>query len=720
MLKRKKLFLLPLLSLILFNISWAAEPTAKAPGKIGISVEKAVVKEASVVKTEKEFEVYDLGEVVISAENAKIKEVAIVNEITADDIKATNSKTLAEALFYAPGVRVATGAKNAPNVSIHGFAQHRILVLIDGVPYYETRYGLLDLNQIPTENIAKIEITKGAASVLYGANALGGVVNVITKKPSDKPYASASMEFGNYESQRYSATHGMKAGIFNYWLNYTYAKSNGYRLSEDFEPTPSGIGNKKGKPQYLRIVQEKGQRVNSDYASNNIWAKFGIEPKKDSEYYVNFHYLDRDKAWSPSTNSAANSIRYFPDRPAFTNFARLPNYIDWGIDLDAKQKIHDKVILKAKLFYHNHTDDLVSYDDETYAKQLALSTYKDYIMGMSFFADYQPVKWDTLRFSAHYKKDNHEERKDEYLPFDESTSYTGSVGVENEFNFVKNLSVVAGISYDWFKVDKGESTVTKKNGDFDYKTQYPTGNTDTYNPMGGLAYTFADKTKLFGSVAKKTRFPNLGELYGGDKPNPDLKPERSLNYTLGVSRPFSKYAKAGVSAFYYDVDDMITKDTPPELKYPSYVNYDKVQLYGLEVSAEIYPLDDLMLRADYTYEEARNRSEERVTDDVTYVPRHKVNLAMQYSLPVIKSRLDFDMTFVGDLYSQLPTPSKPTDQVQKTSDYTIFDAKITQPIWKFFEAYVACKNIFDKNYQPEVGYPAPGRSFWVGLAAKYF
>ncbi|MDI9571068.1 MAG: TonB-dependent receptor [Pseudomonadota bacterium] len=695
------------------------EPSIAPPSETSVSAEKSGVKETRAAKNGKEFEVYELGEVVISAENAGIKEVAIVNEITAGDIEATNSKTLAEALFHAPGVRVATGAKNAPNVSIHGFAQHRILVLIDGVPYYETRYGLLDLNQIPTENIAKIEITKGAASVLYGANALGGVINVVTRKPSDKPYARASMEFGNYESQRYSATHGMKAGIFNYWLNYTHARSNGYRLSEDFEPTPSGIGNKKGKPQFLRIVQEKGQRVNSDYISNNVWAKVGIEPTKDSEYYVNFHYLDRDKAWAPSTNSAANSIRYFPDKPAFTNFARLPNYIDWGIDLDAKQKISDKVILKAKLFYHDHTDDLASYDDETYDRKLALSTYKDYLMGVSFFADYLPVAWDTLRFSAHYKKDNHEERADNYLPFDESTSFTGSVGVENEFNFVKNLSVVAGISYDWFKVDKAESTKTKKNGDFDYKTQHPTGNTDTWNPMGGVAYTFADKTKLFGSVAKKTRFPNLGELFGGDKPNPDLKPERSLNYTLGVSRPLSTYAKAGVSAFYYDVDDMITRDTPPELKYPSYVNYDKVELYGLEVSAEIYPLDDLVLRADYTYEEARNRSEGRVTDDVTYVPRHKVNLAMQYSLPVIKTRLDFDMTYVGDLYCQLPTPSKPTNEVQKTSDYTIFDAKLTQPIWKYFEAYVACKNIFDKNYEPEVGYPAPGRSFWVGLAAKY-
>lgn len=699
--KKKLIYLAWCVSvLFLFNICWAADPAVTPP---------------------REFEVYNLGEIVVSAENAKVKEVAVVNEITAEDIKATNSKTLAEALFSAPGIRVTTGAKNSPNVSIHGFAQHRILVLIDGVPYYETRYGSLDLNQIPTENIAKIEITKGAASVLYGANALGGVVNVITKKPSDKPYTSASLEASGNDTYRASATHGMKAGIFNYWLNYTWAKSAGYRLSDDFEPRPSCVGSNCGAsyPRGTRLIQEKGERINSDYESHNIWAKFGLEPTKDSEYYVNFHYLDRDKAWAPSTSSEKNAIRYFPNRPAFTNFARLPNYIDWGLDFDAKQKVHDKVTLKAKLFYHNHTDDLVSYYDETYSDQLALSTYKDYIIGGSFFVDYQPVDWDILRFSAHYKKDNHEERADEYLPYDESTSFTGSVGVENEFNLVKNLSVVAGISYDWFNVDKGESTETDGAGNFDYKIQYPTSKTDTFNPMVGLTYTFSDATKIFGSVAHKTRFPNLGELFGGDKPNPDLEAEKSWNYTVGVSRPFSKYAKAGLSVFYYDVEDMITKDTPPDLAYPYYVNYDKVQLYGFEVNAEVYPLDGLILRVDYTYEEADNRSDGKVTDDVTYVPRHKVDAGIEYSIPVVKTRLNLNMTYVGPTFSQLPTPQRPTNTILRTSDYTIFDAKITQPIWKYFEAYVACKNIFDKDYEPEYGYPNPGRSVWVGLSAKY-
>jgi len=701
-----------LLMLLHFNIGHAAGRDAASTDRSVVSAANAKAGGNPVLTPLKEFDVYDLGEVVVSAEKAGVKEVAVVNEITAEDIKATNSKTLAEALFHAPGVRMTTGAKNEANVSIHGFAQKQLLVLIDGVPYYETKYGRLDLNQIPTENIAKIEITKGAASVLYGANALGGVINVITKKPSDKPYASASLEASGNDTYRASATHGMKKGIFNYWLNYTWAKSGGYNLSDDYEPKLTKIQKQPGGTT-TAIIQEKGERINSSYQSNNLWAKFGIEPNKGSEYYVNLHYLDKEKAWSPSTDT----VRYFNKRPFFTNFATIPDYNDWGIDLDAKQKVHDKLTLKAKLFYHHHNDSLDSYTNQTYSTQLAHSSYKDYILGGSFFADFQPVNWNVLRFAAHYKKDNHEERDDEYLPYAESASYTGSVGLENEFNLIKNLSVMLGASYDWFNIDKSDNTKLTNAGDFIRFDPFPTNRSDAFNPMLGVAYTFPCKTKLFGSIAHKSRFPKLEELYSSKGGNPNLETEKSWNYTLGISRPFSQYAKAGLSTFYYDVSDMISKDGIGWIG--TNYNVGKVQLFGFEFNAEAYPLNGLTLRVDYTYEEANNKSEGRVTDDVTYVPRHKVDAGIQYILPAIRSRLDINMTHVASIYSQLPTPSSPANPILKTSDYTLFDVKITQPLWKHFEAYVACKNIFDKNYEPEVGYPAPGRSFWGGIMARY-
>jgi len=128
-------------------------------------------------KEAKDEPAYKLGEIVVSGEMTDIDDTAISDTITAEEIKATNSRTVAEALKFAPGVVITRGRKNEPEISVHGFSQEKTLFLIDGIPYYETYYGKLNLDQIPTEMISKIEVTKNAPSVLYGPNAQIAVVN---------------------------------------------------------------------------------------------------------------------------------------------------------------------------------------------------------------------------------------------------------------------------------------------------------------------------------------------------------------------------------------------------------------------------------------------------------------------------------------------------------------------------------------------------------------
>jgi len=136
-------------------------------------------------------EAFDLGEVVVTAEKEAVAKATTVNEITAEDIKARGCKTVADALELIPGVDVEMGGKGEMHVYIRGFKQENVKVLIDGVPAYETYFRTLDLSQFPVESIAKIKVIKGASSVLYGANTMGGVINIITKKGSSRPTASA-------------------------------------------------------------------------------------------------------------------------------------------------------------------------------------------------------------------------------------------------------------------------------------------------------------------------------------------------------------------------------------------------------------------------------------------------------------------------------------------------------------------------------------------------
>jgi iron complex outermembrane receptor protein len=661
------------------------------------------------------YEAFDLGEIYVTAEKLPAnKEVAVTTEVTQEEMQGTNSRTVAEALKYVPGVTVTTGRKNQPDIRIRGLDQSNILVLIDGVPYYETKYGMLDLNELPVDDVAKIEVIKGDASVLYGPNALAGVINIITKKPTEKLSAAATFEAGENGADKVSVSHGLKVGIFNYWLNYVHQKSNGWRMSDDFEPVVGTIVRKPGGTTN-EVLEDGGFRNNSDFRTDSVWAKFGIEPTPDSEYYLNFHYINREKG-SPAS-IVTDTI--FPQRPAFSQFARIPRYDDWGIDLSGQQKLSDRLTLKGKLFYHNHLDDYASYSDQTYTQQIALSRFEDYLAGGILSADFRPADWNIVRFAFNYRGDSHKERDDTYLPFADSFSYTGSVALENEFNKVKNLSVVAGASYDWFNVTTAKRNVTDSTtGDFLTQEDLPTpGLMTEFDPMIGATYNLNGSTRLFGSVARKVRFPTLEQLYSSKSGNIDLKPQKSINYTLGVSKSFCDYASGELAFFYYDISDFITRDAPGTLGV--YRNFGKIGMVGFELSGQVNPLKDLFLSAAYTFNDASDKSEGRVTDDVLFVPQHKVDISASYIVPRIITKIQLNALFLSDSFNQLPTPQNPDQEVIKTGEHFVVNARISKSFLKNrCEAYVAINNIFDSDYNSEWGFPGQGRNFYAGVTVK--
>jgi iron complex outermembrane receptor protein len=661
----------------------------------------------------KGYEEYSLGEIVVSGKGASVRDIAISDEVTVEDFEAVNAKSVADALTYVPGVQVTYGRKAFPRINLHGFDENRILSMIDGVPYYETKYGGMDLNQIGLESVARIDVVKGAPSVLYGANALGGVVNIITKKPTETPYLSATAEYGITgvdDAYKASVSHGMQVGNFNYWLSYAHREWDSWDLSDDFEPRIGEIRRRPGGTEET-IIEDGDERLNSDYKTDNFWAKVGVEPSENTDVYLNFHYITTEKGDSPSLDS----LRVFSD---YSHFARITAYDDWGVDLSADHAFSDRFNLQAKLFYHDHSDDYASYYDRTYAEQIALSTYKDYILGGMLLGEYQMVDWNTLRAALHYKKDSHEQRDIEDLPFAESQAYTGSASLENETRLVNDkLALVAGISYDWFDIAKAEDDPETDGNIIENDTP---DMTDAFNPMIGATYQLVDSVQLFASVAKKTRFPTLSQIYSGDEPNLGLDPETAINYTAGVSYAYGNLFKVQVAPFFHDISDYITRDVPPtENPYSQYKNYEDVEMLGVEVSAEITPFADLLVKIGYMNNDASNKSDERVTDEVAEVPGQTLNIGVQYTLPVIRTRLNLTMLYVGESYDQLPTPDDPDQETIENDDYTLFNAKITQPFMSDrLETFIAVDNLFDEDYEPESGFPAPGMRAWLGLSFK--
>ncbi len=668
------------------------------------------------LRAEEDYKTYTLGEILVLAERAGVKNIAINTEITAEDISATNSRTVAEALQYIPGVQVTMGRKMEASISIHGFSQDKALILIDGVPYYETKYGKFDMNQLSIENVARIDVIKGAASVLYGANAEAGVINIITKKAADRATFSGKLEGGRDGAASAYLSHGMKQGSLSYWISYMHREWDGWRLSDDFTPRIGVVQTGAGRlaERVDTVIEDGGLRNNSDFRADNIYVKLGLEPSEDAEYFLNLHYSASEKGDPPNIDL----VKIFPDRPAFSSFDRIERYDNWGADLSGRKKLARAFGLMGKLFYHNHVDDYVSYSDASFDTAMATSRYQDYIAGGMAIGDYTLSGWNVLRGAVNFRLDSHEQRDDAYLPFEKSASYTGSLGLEDELILLDSkLSVVAGVGYDWFDVKEAETNETDDDGNLVQQVAAETPETMTeINPMIGASFLLNDRTRLFASVAKKNRFPTLSELFGSSG-NIDLESERSINYTAGISMVVSRMLRFEVSPFYHDISDRISRDfpSPDELYY----NVAEIEMLGLEVNAGIDPVKCLSMNVGFTYIDAEDVSPGRATENVTDVPEYKLDAKLEYTAPTLGSRIALTMAKYGDSYSQLPTAVDPETEVVKNEGYVVFGAKFSQPFLSKWETYLTVSNLLDENYEPESGYPAQGRIFWLGVSYRY-
>ncbi len=663
--------------------------------------------------------VYKLGEVVVSGEMTDIDDVAISDTITAEEIKATNSRTVAEALKFAPGVVMTRGRKNEPSISVHGFSQEKSLFLIDGIPYYETFYGKLNLDQIPAEMISKIEVTKNAPSVLYGPNAQIAVINIITKQGTPEPSFNVRADVGEYDTFSTSFSHGNQIGNINYWMSYMHRESDGWRMSHDFNPETA---KKKAKwmPNKNGIHEDGGFRENSNYNNNRFWARVGLTPSANSEYFFSFHTIQSDFGHPPATNEY-KLIPLSNDSPGFTTFSRFDKYDDWGVDLSGRHDFSENFTIRGKLFYHDHVDEYESYDSAEYDKIINVSKWQDDIIGGNLITDFSLADWHKGHVSVHYWADHHRAR-DNDLPFNEYYSHIGSVGTEQEWISGFGLSVFAGVSYDWFRVSDAEDYKFDDNDNFIGQEDKDTEGADAeVNPMIGFNWTL-ENTEFYGSVAKKTRFPTLFQLYTSQGGNPDLDAEESTNYTLGLQHNFCAWLSFELAGFYHDIDDYISRDYYEDdyTGVDLYDNMAEMAMRGFETSLHLRPCDYFGLNLDYTYNNAKNESENRLTRRVVGVPEHKYGVGCDITIPKILAKLNLRGIYVDEMYTQLPAVTdKNPKETEKVEHYFILNTRLsTKKYYDRVSAYAEVDNIFDYDYEQERGFPGRGRNFRVGFEAQ--
>jgi iron complex outermembrane recepter protein len=620
--------------------------------------------------------VFSLGEVVVTAEDDAVEKIATTEIIDEERIDLTNSTNVSDALDTLPGVFLNVGTKNERNYTVRGFNQRYVPIFFDGIPIYVPNDGYVDGGKLPTANISQITLTKGNSSVLYGPNAMGGVINIISQKPEKK--IEAKWDLGARQSNTYDSNLylGSRLDKFYVTVNAGFLDSDGFRVSSDMKVGPN---------------QGHGTRNNSDITQKNGSIKVGFTPADGHEYAIGINHIESE--WGIPPHAYATS------RPDL----KWWRFTDWKKDtyyFIGDSRITDKLSTKVRIYRDTYFNVLDSYDDNTYSKQTKRyafhSTYDDYSNGGSLTVRTTYIPRNTTSFSFHYKEDVHREQDDRGAAWEKYKTEYYSFGLEDDFKIIDNLSFVVGAGYD---IQKPE-----------YANDAPLRDEDNaFNPQAGIHYTVLKDLGMHFSVGKKTRFPTLLELYSGllgkNVPNPNLSSEESINYQLGAEKPLPGRNFAGINLFYSDVKNLIVnKELPSGLD--QYQNVGKAVFKGVELSFKSMFIPRNTFELNYTFLKSEDRSPDRTSDHLDERPEHKFYVSDLYQLTEW-------LALFGKLEYYSKQWYEDSDEGwQELDGFVTFDCKVIGTFSDTLTLEAGVQNLFDEDYSLSEGYPREGRTFF--------
>ena len=184
----------------------------------------------------------ELGQVVVTATRTEVEisdSPQPISVITKEEIINTPDQTIPEIIQRAAGVLITNNGPigSITTANIRGSEAGQVLIMIDGRRINDAQNGQFDLSSLPLskDEIERIEVLRGGASALYGADAMGGVINIISKSPTHEPYARVSSSFGRFGTQEFSLSHRWKPGPLGYGLFASRGRSEGYRPNSDYD-----------------------------------------------------------------------------------------------------------------------------------------------------------------------------------------------------------------------------------------------------------------------------------------------------------------------------------------------------------------------------------------------------------------------------------------------------------------------------------------------------
>jgi iron complex outermembrane receptor protein len=683
--------------------------------------------------------VYSLGEIhVVAPANSMSSEIdAFGGSTISNEQNETFAKpTLEKSVNLAPGVvGLNTGSqRNDTNIYVHGFDRWQVPLTLDGVRVYLPQDNRLDFARFMTPDVAAVQIAKGYVSVLDGPGGMGGAINLVSRKPT-KPFeieGRQNFEFGpdgTYEGLRSYARTGTRQADYYAQFSGTWNDIQGWMLSQDFAGT---------------AIQGPGMRVDSGTRDWSINAKTGWTPNATDEYSINF----------VKQNGSKGAPLHITDPIASQRYWRWPEWDVQTLAFNSYTQLGSSSYVKTNVAYANFDNTAAFYSDANKTTQNATNTaansiYNDWNFSAKAEAGTDLGTFDTLKGALNYRRDNHKAWADDFYrygfsggkitttgvgctadvvcftePTRTSVEDTYSVALENTIHVTPVLDLVQGTSYDWTNLLQAQDYDTKTTT---YKAPFvfnqPLANMQAPNYQAAAIWRYAPDAKLFANVSDRTRFPTLFERFSSRfntaATNPDLQPERAINYQIGWSKNFAPGTQVSIDAFYSDVNNIIqavTVDAVNNIKQNQ--NVGSGNYYGADFAVDYAWRSDLTVGGHVSYIHRTLVNPVTPGMELTGVPDFKGMIYASYAATA-NLKLTPYIEMASGRWTQTSTSATPPSTYYKTAPYAIVnfggEYKLTEQVTLNFGA----RNLFDTYYTLVDGYPEAGRTIYAGVKGVF-
>lgn len=491
-----------------------------------------------------------------------------ITVITSQQIDQHQWRTVPDALETVPGLNVVQtgGPGGLTSVFIRGTNSNHVKVLIDGVDVSDPSNpnDSFDFGQLLTSDIERIEILRGPQSGLYGSDAIGGVIDIITKKGHGPLKVTGTIEGGSFGTLNQTLHAAGSQSIFNYSFDLNHFRSTDTPVTPLYELAP---GEQRNNNSYDNVTfsTKLGADIN-EHLSLNYIGRYTTSNYNFSNY-ENYLPPDFDFAYQNPTQSLQVDHDFYTRGEAVTSFFddRLKNYL--GINYSDT--------------YTFNTDPY--YGDSSNQGQRLKFDWRSVI---------EALPGETVVVGADHETETLFANDPAFDEFGQDASRNDAGGfAELQSNFYNRFFLVSNVRYD---------------------------NYDTFG--GHVTYRFAPafvvpqtETKLKASYGTGFKAPTLYELFvnepGLEVANPDLQPEESSGYDVGFEQPlFHDRFSFGATYFHNDITNLI-EGVPIGTSFVyTNVNIDHAETQGVESFAEWTATDRLKLRTDYTYTRAIDES----------------------------------------------------------------------------------------------------------------